>query len=118
MAESVTARPLTPEQATQDALTALKAAGFGKEHGWPVKVQSHSLGPAATAPFRTLIVTRATVSKAAHLDEAIRALIVLPDATGCAFKGREVTVYRDANPQPAPVNDSAATAAPREDEGP
>ena len=85
---------LTPEQATQDALTALKAAGLGKEHKRPFTVTSWR--ERWQAQDRDYIRTEATVRKADQ-DDAIRALILLPGTEVYSDQARtQVTIWRHA----------------------
>lgn len=88
---------LTPEQATQDALVSLKEAGFGKEHGRPVTVESWSLGRSNFGMSAELIRTDAKVRRAEDVDAAIRALLVLPGVVTYALKGTAMSVHRIAD---------------------
>ncbi|MGH3625885.1 MAG: hypothetical protein ACRDRL_00340 [Sciscionella sp.] len=83
---------LTPEQATIDALLALKAAGFGKEHKRPAKAASWNWGRSMdVGPYR--IATEVTI-KRAHLDDAIVALITLPGAIAYGHTATTVVIHR------------------------
>jgi hypothetical protein len=93
------AGPLTPAQATAEALAALQAAGFGREHGKPFTVRSRHYGqvPAHTGP--ECVLTEVTAAKAVHLDDAaMRALLCLPGGVAYAERGRAVCIYREASP--------------------
>lgn len=83
---------LTVQQATQDAVAALKAAGFGKPKR-PAKIVSW---PSRDQHGRCQVCTEVTVRSADH-DDAIRVLIVLPGAVTYGLRGKTcITVWRDA----------------------
>jgi hypothetical protein len=85
---------LTPEQATQDALIALKEAGFGKEHKRPVKVASWAERWQVSGQY--LIRTEVTVRRRDWWN-VMHALLLLPGGVCCT--NREVipvAIWRDA----------------------
>lgn len=84
---------LTPEQAIQDALTVLKAAGFGKEHKRPAAVECWSLGRGNFGMGPEEIRTRVKV-RSADLDDAVRTLIVLPGTVACSITATAVVADR------------------------
>jgi hypothetical protein len=84
---------LSPKQASEDAIGALLAAGFGKERGRPVRAESWPLRYSSRPQDDWM---RTDVTVAARLaDEALRALLTVPGGVLVDVKGGMVTLIRD-----------------------
>jgi hypothetical protein len=85
--------PLSPKQASEDAISALLAAGFGKDRGRPVRAESWPLRY-SSRPQDDWMRTEVTVA-ARLADEALRALLTVPGGILVDVSGGTVTLIRD-----------------------